>query len=81
MKQFKIFMCRKIEIRRTGILLVILFMIFFKPEVGPNILPMSKSIITAHFNHSFLVTLALKTRTRVMALLVPNGLNLSPNLI
>ena len=40
---------------------------FSKPKVGLNLLPISRF---SH-NHSFLLTLALKTRTHVMALLVP----------
>ena len=37
--------------------------------------------MTAHFDYSFLLTLTLKTRTCVVALLVPTCSNLNPNLI
>jgi hypothetical protein len=37
--------------------------------------------MTTHFNHSFLLTLALKTKTCVMALLVLASSKFSPNLI
>ena len=40
-----------------------------------------ESAMTAHFNHSFLLTLATKTRTCVMTLLVSAWLKLSPCLI
>jgi hypothetical protein len=58
----KYFMCRKIEIKRI--------MVFLKSKVGLNILPMSR----VFHNCSFLLTLALTIRTRVMTLLVLTSL-------
>ena len=40
-----------------------------------------ESIIIAHFNRSFLLTLALKTRTCVMALLIPTWSKLSHDMM
>ena len=50
---------------------------FLKPKVGSNILPISR---VCH-NRSFLLTLALKFRTCVMALLVSTWLKFSPDVI
>jgi hypothetical protein len=50
----------------------------FEPKVGLNILLMFK---VYRFNCSFLLTLALKTKTCVMALFVPTWSKLNPSLI
>ena len=34
----------------------------FEAKIGPNILPMPKSTLTAHLNHAFILTLGHKTQ-------------------
>ena len=46
-----------------------------------NILLTSIVYCIVHFNRSFLIVLALKTKTRVMALLVPISSKFNPNLV
>ena len=86
--QCNFFMCRKIEIMRTPPLKKIknkksIFIFFqnyyefLKLKVGLNILSMFR---VCH-KCPFLITLALKTRTFVMALLIPVWSKFSPSLV
>ena len=67
-KAIQFFLCRKIEIMRTTfdkIFLTLKKLWIFEAKICPNIIPMSR---VCH-NHWFLLTSALKTKTRVMTLL------------
>jgi hypothetical protein len=66
------FPCRKIQNQEELIILIMwIYYEFLKLKVGPNILRMSRVCHNHSFNCSFLLALALKPRTCVMALLVP----------
>lgn len=77
-------MCRKIEIKKAAIffvnflILVLKYCEFFlKPKINLKRLSMSR----VYHDRSFLLTLAHKTRTCVMALLVPAWTKFNHNLI
>ena len=79
-RQCKLFQGRTIKIMRSVKEIKMLFINqnyceFLKPEVGLNILPMLR---VCH-SRSFLFTLALKTKTCVMPLLVPALSKFSPS--
>ena len=78
LRRCNFFPCKKIKTMRTAKCLVIFFPLklkllhfFGSQKLSQNILPMSEVYRTTHLNHSFLLTLALKTMTCFMALLIP----------
>ena len=56
-------------------------MIFWSQKLAQTYDQCLEFAITAHFNSSFLLTLALKTRTCIITLLIPAWLKFNPNLI
>ena len=84
-KVVQFFPCMKIEIKRIIIFLVILFLNlkyleFLSQKLSKHITNVW-SLLTASFNCSFLLALVIKTKTCVMALLVPALSKSNPSLI
>ena len=56
-------------------------MIFWSQKLAQTYYQCMESTVVTHFNRSFLLTLALKTKTCVMELLVATWLKFDSNLI
>ena len=87
MRWCKYFLCRKIKIKRiviffgNFILSIEMIVNFWSQKLAQTYYQSLEFVKTAHFNHSFLLTLALKTRTCVMTLLIAAWSKFRPSLI